>query len=758
MTRSVPQSVADAVALLHRHAAVLRVEAPVPADADTFRVEIFVEVELPSRAKPEGVSSSGVKSQELVVLDFDSDWPAAAPSIGLRKDFPRCFPHVDPYTIGDYVRPCVYNGSVSDLMHREGLDKIIDQIVGWLNKAAADNLVNPRQGWEPTRRDQLAGTIVFDADRMVQLVRPDGKPVQLPAVYTGLNEYRRFAIASYPERHPETWFTYDQKRDKFGRWFNGFTSAFLVGATHVNGAAPIADAYEPETVGSLADLGAKATQYGMDGAALLQALETFFVASQKAAKTFGWMGEFFSAVIMAVQRPLPLISAHGRSVELLPYVVMHSPLTSTKFQTHTKVEPAFHMQSLTPQVLRSMSGTTTANTAQSMIFLGCGSLGSKVSLHLARAGFGNQSFVDNDVFNPHNAARHALLERPEAKLFSIKSMLMQSALQELGHAPLVALYEDAASVLQSDKAFRAVVPSDTSLIVDATASLQVAEAACISHPLTSFEGRYVRTAMLGQGSACFLALEGPGRSVRVDDLLASLYGLCRYDPAQRARMAGKDADPERVFVGENCSSATTVMTDSVVSRSAALVAAQLERWFQRGFPACGALGIGVEDASGIGMQWTTRMHDATTVLRTESDGGWELRILANVVVTITADVQQWRPKETGGALVGHVYPWRRCIVIADVVDAPLDSKRSPGRFVLGVDGLEDAVRDVHRDTLGHVHLIGTWHSHPGGGPLSPTDFSTLNKIAMDGQGLPVVSLVWTPSGFLCEVQTTKLTG
>jgi hypothetical protein len=218
-------------------------------------------------------------------------------------------------------------------------------------------------------------------------------------------------------------------------------------------------------------------------------------------------------------------------------------------------------------------------------------------------------------------------------------------------------------------------------------------------------------------------------------------------------MAGRKADSERIFVGQNCSSATTVMTDSVVSRSAALAAIQLERWLQHGYPAYGALAIGIEDASGVGMQWTTQLQEATSVLKVESDGGWEVRVLANVVGTITTDAKKWKLSETGGALVGHVYPGRRCIVVGDVVDTPPDSIRSPGKFVLGVEGLEDAVRGVHRDTLGHLHLVGTWHSHPGGGPLSPIDLSTLKKIAKDGRGLPVVSLVWTPDGFRCEVQT-----
>ena len=41
----------------------------------------------------------------------------------------------------------------------------------------------------------------------------------------------------------------------------------------------------------------------------------------------------------------------------------------------------------------------------------CGSLGSKIAMHLGRAGFGAMTFVDNESMSPHNAARHALIEQ-----------------------------------------------------------------------------------------------------------------------------------------------------------------------------------------------------------------------------------------------------------------------------------------------------------------------------------------------------------
>lgn len=93
----------------------------------------------------------------------------------------------------------------------------------------------------------------------------------------------------------------------------------------------------------------------------------------------------------------------------------------------------------------------------------------------------------------------------------------------------------------------------------------------------------------------------------------------------------------------------------------------------------------------------------------------------------------------------------RTIYIADVVPAPEDSERSPEKFVLGTRGLGSALRRAHADSVGYLQYLGTWHSHPMGGPHSPTDFETLRRLTSFAPGLPVVSLVWTASGMLCEV-------
>ena len=81
--------------------------------------------------------------------------------------------------------------------------------------------------------------------------------------------------------------------------------------------------------------------------------------------------------------------------------------------------------------------------------------------------------------------------------------------------------------------------------------------------------------------------------------------------------------------------------------------------------------------------------------------------------------------------------------------------REAARFVLGTNGLVQNLRAANAASLGYLAFIGTWHSHPKGGPHSGIDRNTLRGIAEDAGGLPAVSLVWTPTGLTCAVDAEQ---
>ena len=125
-------TIADALHQLQRHRGLIRVGEPRTTGAST-EIEVDVAVQLPNRSRRNGISETGVRTVETCVLVFGSDWPLSAPEPFLRADFPLTLPHIIPHRQGELVSPCLFEGSLNELLHRFGLDAVVDQLIDWLH-------------------------------------------------------------------------------------------------------------------------------------------------------------------------------------------------------------------------------------------------------------------------------------------------------------------------------------------------------------------------------------------------------------------------------------------------------------------------------------------------------------------------------------------------------------------------------------------------------------------------------------------------
>lgn len=745
-------AIADALHQLRRHRGLARVGKP-RTRGESTQIDIDVAVELPSRSRRNGVSETGVCAVETCVLIFGSNWPLSAPQVFLRADFPLNLPHINPHRAGQLVSPCLFEGSLDELLHRFGLDAIVDQLIDWLHKAAAGTLLDLEQGWEPTRRDSCPSTVVFSAEKVAATAPADGAVLMIPAGYVAIDGGLYAIVNAELTAQADPVFYQEAYDDKLGKWGRGHTAAFIARAPMAGGHPHVIGHYQPETVVDLTALLDRAAELGINRDALAQGLDGYYGRSilDLRQDSRGWTHGLYAIVILVVQRPVPLVGSPGRSVEVLPYVVRYELNTQSLLERNATVHPAFHAHALSPELLARTSGISSAATSQPLVMLGCGSLGSKIAMQLGRAGFGAMTFVDNESMSPHNAARHALIEQASVLVPPRKAALMKTAFESLSHIQSRAFDNDAVTLLVDPAQFAATVPQDAALIVDTTASLQVLAAETQSAALNQSPARLARITMYGQGRCVVILLEGHGRASRVDDLTAFLFERCRFVPELRVAIAGETSEPTRIFVGDNCRSLTTPMSDATVSRSASLAGLQLERWLIDGLPNDAVLCAGITDVEGLGMAWTRAGLGPTTVLDVADDGGWNIRVLHPVAQAIHADAIRWGSMETGGALVGRISYESRTITIAGIVDAPPDSVREAARFVLGTNGLIYDLRAANETSLGYLAFIGTWHSHPKGGAHSGIDRKTLRGIAEDAVGLPAVSLVWTPTGLICAV-------
>lgn len=749
------RNVADAIALLKRHPFLVEVGDPEEVETGVLEVQVVVQVPLPSRQQQAGVSSTGVKALEPAWLVF-YDWPALAPRIKLREDFPLDLPHINPHRAGERVRPCLFDGDPSELLHRFGLGRIVDQLVEWLAKAASGQLMDPLQGWEPTRRDNCPGCLVFEAEEAQAKTPEDGVLLFAQGLYYSSGGSHQAFVKEFESAKVN--FT-QKAASSNGSVVKGDAQVIFARGVDENCKPKTVDKYEPETVHDLKSLLERARRLGIDAKALEDALSSYFSQSLMLAPANAdprrWGQGVLAFVVLLVQRPAKIIWTNGRTVEMLPYIVrmLVNPNLSELAPREVIVEPLWHAEQVSPRLLAMTSGFPPDLPRRKLVFVGCGSLGSKVGMHLGRAGFGKGAgFIDNEQMGPHNAARHALMPNRIPTSYPQKAEMMCAAFQNLGYDDAAAHVMDARTFFETPANFKNVVGDGPALIVDSTASFKVDAAIARGSSLDEHpQARLVHTSMYARGRAAVLYLEGAGRSCTAQDLKAWLFELCRHDALLRAAIGGDSTDPVRIFVGDNCRSVTMPMSDSVVSRSAALVGHQLEKWLAEGVPDAGTLCFGKVDRSGIAMDWTSIDLGATAIVQAPEDGGWTLRILAPVVELIEQESKVAGRFETGGILIGHVAPQSRIIIIAGVVDAPADSVCTPQRFILGVEGRRGELISAHEKSLGHLHFVGTWHSHPMGGAHSSVDKASLKLVAELNEGAPVVSLVWTESGLIGAV-------
>lgn len=734
----------DAIQQLQRHRGLVKVGEAV-ARQDFTDVEVDVKVELPSRAREAGISATGVRTVEKCVLRFDKGWPVSAPRPLLRVDFPLNLPHINPHIPGQLVSPCLFDGSLDELLHRFGLDAVVDQLVDWLHRAAGGTLIDAAQGWEPMRRDNCPSIVVVSAERVVAAVPKNGSVFVARADYFTVPSVKGVHATLNPEILHDADVHFDQKilKLRIEEVASGTAAAFVVRAP------AICSSYQPDSVSDYESLLSLAAAFGIDRDVLRNSIDDYYRRSVLGVKSDPrtWSHGMFGVVILLVERPVPLIGAHGRNVELLPYVIQFDISAKSPLTQKVSVHPASHAHALSPQLLAMTSGVANPHKPIPMVMFGCGSVGSKIALHLGRSGIGQMTFVDNEMMSPHNMARHALTVST-----GYKADLMRAAFESLSNESCRAFHNDAVDVFGNAELFSEIVPSGDCIVVDATASLKVLAAETMSSELDQSSARLVRVALYGQGR-CGVALpESQRRACRVDDLTAHLFERCRSDLALRTQMAGDTTEPVRVFVGDNCRSVTARMSDARISRSSALFALQFERWLMSGFPSEAKIGVAVADDTNVGMCWQEGDLGTTVVLFASQEGGWHIRLLEPVAQFIQKDSRLWSPKETGGALLGRVNYTNRTITIAGAVDAPPDSIRERTRFLLGTEGLVQSLRRAHADSVGYLSFIGTWHSHPAGGMHSGIDRQTLSRIAQDAGGMPAVSLIWTPTGFSCAVE------
>lgn len=691
--------------------------------------ELTINIEMLFAWSTKGQSPNGVRRQEIITARFPSNYPWVSPRFYFRDDFDRALPHLQPGPASLPPEPCLVYGSLDEYFLEVGLLALVEQLREWLSRAAKGALINPLQGWEPIIRNDFAGDYIADASYLRGLVNNRGGSRVLRTHYVRMGDPKaklgqdagllgQIFSQKCPlnlKTHPALLSAETLDHDTHAHAGNSVTFVVWPGKSR-DGSPIVANEYFPETIENLADLLERAKELHCEKAlsGLLARIDRIY-----ASKALDYPVPI--TIIFCVRRPFPLIDTPS-AIELLPYAF---DLRLTKGrdelmkQTQIPVVPIAQKDAISRELLERATGET---AIAPVVMFGCGSVGSKIALHLARSGTQIRSVIDKAWFQPHNVARHGLIETS----FTKKSDGLAMALRHFDQQP-ESFSEDILVAVSDKKTKNKLIPKQTGYVIDSTASLRVrSKLSSIKTP--SKKTRFASVALFGRGHGAYLMIEGEQRSPTLDDVTVEYYRRIALDSGLRGLATAADGELQHVATGQGCGSMTMPMSDARASAMSALLAEQIVGANQSP-QASGQLIIGLHETPDNTSSWSRFAIDAPAEVTFPGPEGWSFRIAERVLDTIREDITRYPGVETGGILIGRINDRLRTISVVDVLPAPPDSERSPTGFVLGTQGATQQIEDYHQRSGRTLYDVGTWHSHLADQPPSPRDQATARALA-----------------------------
>ena len=739
-----PSPVTRALRAAEAHPAVLAIDWVPDNGRGQAEAVLSMDTNLPSRWRARGHSDNGVRVVEPVKILFGDDFPWVAPTFYLRDDFDRSHPHLQPRGPLVPPEPCLVFGSATELMRSRGFSGLLDQLAEWLERAAMVRLIDPAHGWEPTRRDNQDDTAIVDAGWVRSLQDRTEGCASFEAKYRA--SVRDEGVATYHVTLSNTQMALrdDIRADWTFTESEGIRAGRTLGLIAWSGKAPdgspfVASRYLPETVTDVRSLLARSIDLGCG-----EQLTARLGLLQRRMSGRGFKIPMPLLVILLVRRPVHLMGTNS-SVEMLPYVIEVEGDADLSPTSTTPVRIAMHRDQISVDLLRSASGEEPGERPRWTLF-GCGSVGSKIAIHMGRAGLAPSLVIDRRLMTPHNMARHALLPlSPGGSVSWAKSEFLAHALAGLAQ-PTKSSGIDVVRALTTARVNQSeLLPPDHFAVVNATASISVREALA-QGGVASRRPRVIETCLLAKGKLGYISVEGPDANPRTDDLAVEAYRILGDDPAINREVFGAQAEAQAIDVGQGCASVTFPMPDALLSTMTAPMATVIGRYQTSGMPAAGGhLVLGKLSPDGLGVQWG-RIEVPAFVEADAGGPGIDVRISGRVHEVICREVALRPRSETGGVIVGRFSEASETFHVVDLIEAPPDSKFSREEFVLGTEGLRDRIMELVRRTNGTIYPLGTWHNHLVTSGPSAKDVATALMLA-PAQTTPLLMLIHTPGGY-----------
>lgn len=410
-------------------------------------------------------------------------------------------------------------------------------------------------------------------------------------------------------------------------------------------------------------------------------------------------------------------------------------------QAELKVEPVQVHFALDRALATAIVGMPVADMRR-VVLVGAGSLGSQLSLNLAREGRFVWTVADQDYILPHNLARHALFAR---EVGAPKAAALADKLTGILGQPVPSIR---CNVLHPDEVQAAILATalaDADIILDASASVAVARHLA---DLPGCKARRICAFFNPAGTAVVVLAEDQDRHITMRDLEAQYHRLALTEPSLASHLDTQSG-------GVRYSGSCRALTNMIPASHAALLSALAAMGCKEAADSKQAtIAVWTHAADGS-IQTVKRNGGAVTQA---SMGDWAISYDADVHGALCRMREEKLPAETGGVLLGIVDTIRRSIHIAHALPPPEDSRGDPAAFERGIVDLSEQVRHAAETSMHQLRYVGEWHSHPDRASVMPsaTDLGQLLWLRQElaREGLPALIAIAGDNGRLALVSSS----
>ena len=328
--------------------------------------------------------------------------------------------------------------------------------------------------------------------------------------------------------------------------------------------------------------------------------------------------------------------------------------------------------------------------------IGLGALGGQMFDTLVRMGVGQWLLIDDDVFLPHNMARHSLNSESytKSKADSFDEFVKKNFNGTMNSQSWTI------NVLEKANEYELKTRlNDLDILIDCSASVPVQRKIVDLEP----ECKIISCFLNPQATGLVILAESEETDYISLNILESQYyrKLYRDDELHHHLKLNDD----EVRYSASCNNVSKVMRGDNVKILSGIGSKEIVNALKND-----SRGVKIWSLNEDG---SIRFHNVEVYSHVyKKYGGWGVYIDNGLLNEIYEKRKVALPHETGGVLLGYHDMVRHEIYISEVIFSPPDSRSSSSSYTRGVEGVKEKLEEINKTTGGQVHYLGEWHSHP----------------------------------------------